>query len=144
MEDYIYSCTSYYEAIIKNKTLGDKQMKNVTIIATALTILFSTPVIAQIGAKGGFNGPSDTITTVEQALKMKDDTFVTLQGKIEQRIGDEEYLFRDNTGIITVEIDDDKWGGLVVNPEDSIEIKGEVDKGWRKTEIDVSEIKKIK
>ena len=119
-------------------------MKKLLLTTAIVSIMAISSANAQLGPKGGFNGPSDTITTVEQALKMRDDTFVTLRGKIEQRVGKEDYLFRDSTGVITVEIDDDKWNGLVISPDDTVEIKGEVDKGWRSTEIDVSDITKIK
>lgn len=119
-------------------------MKKLALITALATIALSSAAIAQVGPRGGFNGPSITVSTVEEALKMSDDAFVTLRGKIEQRIGKEKYLFRDQTGIINVEIDSDKWRGLVVNPNDTIEIKGEVDKGWFKTEIEVDEVTKIK
>lgn len=119
-------------------------MKKLALMTATAMIIAVSAANAQVGPRGGFNGPSTTVTTVEQALKMKDDTFVTLRGKIEQQTGKEKYLFRDSTGLITVEIDDDKWNGLVVNPSDEVELKGEVDKGWRSTEIEVSEISKVK
>jgi uncharacterized protein (TIGR00156 family) len=116
-------------------------MKKMTFLTLLAAGLLSSAASAQIG---GFNGPSTTVTTVEQALKLKDDAFVTLQGTIEQRVGKEKYLFRDKTGVIQVEIDDKDWRGVTVTPKDTIEIKGEVDKGWRKTKIDVDEVSVIR
>ena len=43
-----------------------------------------------------------------------------------------------------VEIDDDKWNGLSVGPNDVVEIYGEVDSEiYRKNEVDVKFIKKV-
>ncbi|MDR2902853.1 MAG: NirD/YgiW/YdeI family stress tolerance protein [Lactobacillales bacterium] len=114
------------------------------ILAVTTALLIATSAAAQLGPRGGFNGPSTTATTVEQALKMKDDAFVTLQGKIEQKVGKEKYLFRDKTGVIQIEIDDEDWRGLTITPQDTVEIKGEVDKGWRNTKVDVDQITKVK
>lgn len=89
---------------------------------------------------GGFVGPENkpSVSTVEQAHKMNDDTKVTLIGNIEKSLGDEKYLFKDNTGSIVIEIDDEDWNGLTVTPEVAIEIVGEVDKDLMKdAEIDV-------
>lgn len=83
---------------------------------------------AQTG--GGFAGPGvgGAATTVAEALKLRDDAFVTLQGRIVSALGDEKYVFQDATGSVTVEIDDDEWRGITVTPETTIEITGELDK----------------
>ncbi len=97
------------------------------------------------GAQGGFTGPSAVAaTTVKQALELKDDTYVTLRGNITEHLGGDKYMFSDGTGSIKVEIDDKDWHGLTVGPKDTVEIYGEVDKGWTKTEIDVDAIKLVK
>jgi uncharacterized protein (TIGR00156 family) len=95
---------------------------------------------------GGFSenvvqGKSNTVNDVK---KMRDDAFVTLDGNIEKSLGDEKYLFRDNTGAtIVVEIDNDIWQGLVVRKEDKIEIFGEVDRKLNQVEVDVKSVKKL-
>jgi len=89
---------------------------------------------------GGFEGPgvASSATTVKQALSMSDDSMVVLVGKIVNSLGDEKYTFRDNTGEVIIEIDDEDWHGVKVTPEDTIEIVGEVDKEFmEKTKIDV-------
>ena len=93
--------------------------------------------------QGGFTGPSVDIITVEQAKNMGDDTFVILRGNIKQNIGDDLYIFADGTGSINIEIDEDEWNGLNIGPEDIVEIRGEVDKGWSELEIDVEQISKV-
>lgn len=101
--------------------------------------------------KGGFvpspgaKGPTPGSTvTVSQIADMKDDAWVILRGKIARQVGDERYEFSDNTGTIVVEIDDDDWGGQYVTPDDTVEIRGEVDKHMMKdTTIEVKQIVKV-
>ncbi|MFD1261041.1 YgiW/YdeI family stress tolerance OB fold protein [Entomomonas asaccharolytica] len=131
-------------------------MKKALVIATALLTLGSTAAFAQQGGftgpssstteKGGYSGPRATtsVTTVEQAKQMRDDSKVTLRGNIVKHLGKEKYTFKDNTGEITVEIDDDDWRGVTVGPNDLVEIYGEVDKDWNSVEIDVDTIRKVK
>ena len=94
---------------------------------------------------GGFTGPqAQGANTVAGALKARDDTMVTLKGNIIRQVAHEKYEFKDSTGVIIVEIDDDKWYGLSVGPNDVVEIYGEVDSEiYRKNEIDVKFIKKV-
>ena len=97
------------------------------------------------GNYGGFTGPqAPGVNTVAGALKAWDDTMVTLKGNIVRQVAHEKYEFKDSTGVIIVEIDDDKWYGLSVAPNDVVEIYGEVDSEiYRKNEIDVKFIKKV-
>lgn len=126
----------------------------------AIVALTSAPVLAaqtgggfvdpnaqvqtQAGQQGGFVGPTGNKTTVKQAKTFSDDTWVTLTGKIEQRIGGEHYIFRDTTDSVNVDIDHKRWNGLTVTPQDTVEIQGEVDKDWNSVEIDVKQITKVK
>lgn len=91
---------------------------------------------------GGFTGPGPALVTVKQAREMRDDTHVTLRGKIVQHLGKDKYLFKDETGSIHVEIDDDEWMGQTVSPDDTVELYGEVDKDWNSVEIDVKRLTK--
>ena len=89
---------------------------------------------------GGFQGPGLEPSSVSEALKLNDDTPVVLVGQIEKSLGDEKYLFKDATGSVTIEIDNDDWRGVNVTPKDTIVIQGEVDKDFFKTEIDVDSV----
>ena len=92
---------------------------------------------------GGFKGPSAGVTTVADALKAKDDTLVVLTGHIEKETAKEKYLFKDATGSIIVEIDNEDWQGQNVTPADTVVIHGEVDKEiMHAPEIDVDRIEK--
>lgn len=93
--------------------------------------------------QGGFKGPSAGITTVSEALKAKDDSLVVLRGHIEKETAKEKYLFKDATGSIIVEIDNEDWAGQTVTPQDTVVIHGEVDKEiMHAPEIDVDRIQK--
>ena len=89
---------------------------------------------------GGFQGPGLAPSSVAEALKHNDDTPVVLVGQIEKSLGDEKYLFKDASGSVTVEIDNEDWRGVTVTPKDTIVIQGEIDKDFFKTEIDVDSV----
>lgn len=95
---------------------------------------------------GGFTGPGAVaVNTVQGALNAYDDTIVTLTGKITRQVAHEKYEFRDNTGTIIIEIDDDEWYGVQVGPNDTVQIRGEVDSDtFRRNEIDVKFITIVK
>lgn len=92
---------------------------------------------------GSFTGPNGSKATVESAKSLRDDAWVTLSGNIVERISDDTYSFKDATGTINVDIDQKRWKGLSVGPQDKVEIQGEVDKDWNSVEIDVKEIRKV-
>ncbi len=95
---------------------------------------------------GGFTGPGAVaVNTVQGALNAYDDTIVTLTGKITRQVAHEKYEFSDNTGTIIIEIDDDEWYGVQAGPNDTVQIRGEVDSDtFRRNEIDVKFITKVK
>lgn len=117
--------------------------KVIAVIALSLSFIVSGNAVAQ-KMGGGFQGANNATSTVAEALNMSDDTPVILKGKIEKSLGDEKYLFSDGTGTIVVEIDDEDWGGVVVKPENTVELKGEVDKDMlRAPEIDVDTVRLV-
>lgn len=84
---------------------------------------FSGPSATQSQA-GGFQGPNGSVTTVESAKSLRDDTWVTLRGNIVERISDDLYVFKDASGTINVDIDHKRWNGVTVTPKDTVEIQG--------------------
>ena len=83
--------------------------------------------------------------SVKEALNAKDDTRALLQGKIVREIKHEKYLFTDGKNNIIAEIDDDVWLGLVVTPNDTIQIEGYIDNdAFERTEIEVKRVKKLR
>ena len=84
------------------------------------------------------------VSTVKQALVAKDDTKVEVKGYVVKAIGDEKYQFRDATGSMTVDIDDDLWHGKAIAANTPVTLIGEVDidyKPTKRVEIDVDAVK---
>ena len=109
-------------------------------------VLLSSLILAtSMFAAGGFVDGETTknVNPVKEAHKAKDDQMVTLQGYIQKKVKDEEYIFVDKNGdTIRVEIDDDKWNGAYVDEKAFIEIYGEVDRDFGdKIEVDVKRVK---
>lgn len=105
-------------------------MKNM-ILASLLVVSLASPVLAAPAA-GGFQGPTSGTgcATVAEALKAADDTPVVLIGNITARMvgTDDKYLFRDGTGEVLVDIDDELFAGRVVTPQNRVRLSGKMDK----------------
>jgi len=125
----------------------------------AIAMMASAPVFA---AEGGFSGPSATQTqtqnqtqqggfvdnsvsptTAAKAKDLQDDSWVKLRGNITERLSDDRYVFRDASGTVNVEIEQKRWNGQNVTPQDQVEIQGKVDKDWNEFEIEVKQITKL-
>nr|WP_314264152.1 NirD/YgiW/YdeI family stress tolerance protein [uncultured Moellerella sp.] len=104
----------------------------------------ATTAAAQTSQTGGFTDANASQTSVGEALKLKDDSWVVMSGKIVKQLDKKHYEFTDGTGTITLEIDRKQWKGVNVTPNDKIQIRGKIDKDWRSTEVDVSEVQIIK
>ncbi|WP_211830668.1 NirD/YgiW/YdeI family stress tolerance protein [Kistimonas asteriae] len=118
-------------------------MKHQMIRGMALVAVLgaSTPLWAQYAGPG-----SETIKTVEEAKNASDEVPVVLTGHIVRQVNREDYLFRDSTGEISVEIDGDEWGAIrePVTPEMTVRISGEVDyHRTEPTDIDVKQVEII-
>lgn len=111
-------------------------MKNMFAVS-ALALVFA---FGANSVHAGYNGPSAAGVTVAEAKKLNDDAPVIMTGKITKSLGGEKYLFTDNTGSVTVEIDNEDWRGVDVNDQDTVEIRGEVDKDFTSFEIDVDSV----
>lgn len=122
--------------------------KLVTVSALAIVLGFSVNAFAKGGFQGpqapmgGYTGPSAAAMSVAEAKELRDDSPVVLVGKITKSLGGEKYLFTDGTETVTIEIDNEDWNGLSVSDKDTVEIRGEVDKGFTSYEIDVDSIAK--
>lgn len=79
--------------------------------------------------------------TVAAAKKLPADSKVMLEGVLVKKISSERYLFRDTTGSIEVEIDDDDWRGRTPQNGLKLRLVGKVDHHRLKPiDIDVSHI----
>ncbi|WP_297216477.1 NirD/YgiW/YdeI family stress tolerance protein [uncultured Desulfovibrio sp.] len=113
-----------------------------TLLASLLVLTLASPVLAAPAVTGGFQGPTAGAgsTTVAEALKAADDAPVVLTGNIMARMvgTDDKYTFRDKTGEILVDIDDELFHGRVVTPQNTVRLSGKVDKEmFEQMKIDV-------
>ena len=103
-------------------------------LALILAPLFSAGAFA-----AGYTGPgAQSVTTVAAANDAADDTPVVLQGFVTKKINnDDKYEFKDASGTITVEIDDEDLPAVAFNDKTKVKLTGEVEKSLMKREIDV-------
>lgn len=127
--------------------------KQILSLAIALLISVSGAAMAKCncsdcGGKdmmakaGGFVGEPVQISTVKEALSMKDDALVSLKGNIEKQIKKDKYMFKDSTGSMVVEIDKKVWRGQTVSAADTVVITGEIDKDFDKPKLEVDTLVK--
>ena len=96
----------------------------------------ATPALAQ------YTGPTKgEFATVEAVLsEAKDDAFVTLQGRLLEKVSEDKYMFADESGEIRVEIDREDFK-TPIDDTTLVEIRGEVEKDFMETpEIDVETV----
>ncbi len=105
-------------------------------IATSIFVNVS-PIFAQFTGPGGSQTQTGEVTVASIKMNPIDDMDVVLQGSLLNKISHEKYSFSDGTGEITVEIDDEDFGGKQVDPNTRIEIHGDVDVRGSSVQIDV-------
>ncbi|HDS1216915.1 stress-induced protein YgiW [Stenotrophomonas maltophilia] len=106
--------------------------------------LLATPALAPSMAYGQYVGTDDYpfTSTVTEARVQRDEQPVVLQGTLVAKVGHERYRFRDATGEIEVEIDDDEMPQhRTIDASTQVELHGEVDKHrFKPTDIDVDHV----
>ena len=81
--------------------------------------------------------------SVAQATKLADETGVTLTGQITKHLRSDHYEFKDRSGTIGIEIDDDIWRKAGLKVGDHVRLVGEVDTHrYKPTDIEVIKIEK--
>ena len=85
-----------------------------------------------------------TVSSISEALKMKNNTNVVIEGNIDKKLSDDKYTFKDNTGSIIAEIDKEAWGVINSNTKEKIKLLGEIEQENNTTIIDVDKVKPIK
>lgn len=111
---------------------------------------YTGPESGSTGFKGpsvGFKGPvsGSQAENVAEALKLSDNARVSLVGTITSKLAGSknEYMFKDSTGEIAVEIDNKVFRalGVEVTPDMTVRISGKMDKDFAKNpEIEVKVI----
>ena len=114
---------------------GNKTFLLLSILILLSVVLFTYSAVLHADSAG--KEAASNVTTVKSVAKMKDDSKVKLEGHIIKKLASEHFLFKDATGRIEIEIDDEDFGGIIVKPEIKIRIIGEVDRDSTSTTIDV-------
>ncbi|MEB6677134.1 NirD/YgiW/YdeI family stress tolerance protein [Acinetobacter haemolyticus] len=86
---------------------------------------------------------AQNIVTVSQVAQLSDETGVTLTGQITKHLHSDHYEFKDRTGTISIEVDDDIWRKAGLKVGDHVRLVGEVDTHrYKPTDIEVIKIGK--
>ncbi|OAM30850.1 MULTISPECIES: YgiW/YdeI family stress tolerance OB fold protein [Eikenella] len=116
-------------------------MKNALLLTALLAV--SATASAGFSENGQPAAAQPAVSRVADLRGLPDDARVTLEGRIERQVRREHYIFRDASGAIEVEIDDDVWRGLNITPRDKVRLEAEIDQEWRHTEVDVKAVTRI-
>lgn len=93
--------------------------------------------------RGGFINSNQSVSKASEANSWLDDQYIILQGHIVKQVGKDDFIFKDSTGEIRVEIERKAWRGQDISLNDEVKLYGEVDKSWEKTEVDIDRVEKI-
>lgn len=128
----------------RNDEQKDEGLKMNLLSKTALiTSLVGVSTFALANTAINQMALTPTTTSVKHALTLKDDSKVQLKGYVVKAVGDEKYQFRDKTGTIIVDIDDELWQGKPINATTLVTLIGEVDIDYRpakRIEVDVDAV----
>ena len=117
-------------------------------IMTALTVamaLAASPMVLAKTDQALLKEAAKNPVTVAKAKTLKDETGVSLTGSIVRHVAGDEFEFKDVTGSIMLDIDDDLWQPMQLKAGDRIRVMGEVDTHRSKpTDIEVIKIERLK
>lgn len=122
-------------------------MKNMfsAILLAGGVFALSVPVVhAQPINQTALNKTQYATVSVAQAKDLKDDSKVIIKGQLVKSLGNEKYEFKDATGSMTVDIDNDKWNGKAVKANTRVTLVGEIDVDHfpkKSVEVDVDEVR---
>lgn len=103
------------------------------MVATSPTTAQNTPALPAVAP---FGSVSDILSDP------RDNHPAYLTGRLTQTLGDERYIFTDDTGSIRMEIDDELFKGLgAIDAETRLRVLGEVDvDGRNDIEVDADKV----
>lgn len=109
------------------------------MIAAALTLMTTL----SLSCWAAYTGPENNDVAANEVKELRDESWVTLQGKLVKHLEEDHFILRDATGEVVVEIDDDAWRGQAVTPNDTVRISGEVDQDGSGVKVDVQSLEKV-
>ncbi len=100
-------------------------------------LLIGSALLLSLTANAEFIGEGATeTTTVKNAIELTDDSRVIVEGYIVKQLKDELYLFKDKSGEVEMEIDDEDFRNIKITSKDKIRITAEVDSDWSNTSLE--------
>ena len=114
-------------------------MKN-KIISLAAACAFVFGAFAANAASMGSDNSAKPVSQVSEVKNMPDESTVYIQGYLIQNLGNEMYTFQDDSGTLTVEIDDDLMANNTYSPTTLVWIAAEVDKEGDVVALEAEEI----
>lgn len=119
-------------------------MKQMLWVIFISGVMFSTASWAGKSDQMIVNEAAQNMVTVAEAKQLADETAVTLSGVIVKRIRGDHFEFKDGSGSIDIEVDDDFWKPMGLKADDQVKVMGEVDtQSGQYTNIDVVKIEKL-
>lgn len=112
------------------------------LAARACVAVLLVASLTGAGAQTGAAPGATSVTTAAQAAQAQDDTQVVLEGMLVRQIRGDRYEFRDASGTITVEIEDEDWPNRQPVLEKRLRLHGDVErKRIRRTvEVEVNRV----
>ena len=78
--------------------------------------------------RGGFINSNQSVSMASEANSWLDNQYIILQGHLVKQVGKDDFIFKDNTGEIRVEIGNKAWRGQDISPNDEMKLYDEMDK----------------
>ncbi len=107
-----------------------------SLLAICGLTLLSSNAMAADAAKH----PTKPVSKISDVKAMPDDTEVVIQGVIVQNLGDDNYLVKDVSGTVNIEIDEDLVQGNTITPEAEVLITATVDQDDNVTSLEAEEV----
>jgi len=102
--------------------------------------MLSGAAVAGTHSNDSHSAEAKPLSKVSAVQNMPDDSMVYIQGYIIQNLGDEMYVFQDDTGTMNIEIDDDLMAENTASPTTVVWIAAEVNKEGDITSLEAEEI----
>lgn len=113
-----------------------------TCLAAAGLILSGANAFAGNGNNmNNYHSAQKNISKVSSVQNMPDNSKVYLQGYLTQKLGDEMYMFQDDSGTMNIEIDDDLINENTIVPTNVVWVAAEVNKSGDITSLEAEDIK---
>lgn len=110
-------------------------------------LFLSTALLLSFTANAEFIGAGATpmkVTKVKSAIELPDDSKVIIEGHIVKQLRNELYLFKDSSGEVEIEIDDEDFRHIKITADDKVRIKAEVDSDWTTTSLEADYLEILK